>query len=162
MINTFSPPFANTFHSSQQRLLCNHVASLTNAAFCKNSLHPFQPLYIHYKHSSSSINIIHPLQTLCNLCSRCSYFASTWRSSSRNTLLSWQTLALNCSRICSLCILHKQPTLSAQDPAVLPPQPDAQRQTGVRLLLLPVPDPGTDTAGSQRGPGPHQQLHLAL
>lgn len=51
---------------------------------------------------------------------------------------------------------------SSKDPAVFPPQPDVQWKTGVRLLLLPVPDPRTGASGSQCGPGPYQQLHLAF
>ena len=49
-----------------------------------------------------------------------------------------------------------------QDSAVLPPQPHDERQTGLRLLLLLVPDSGTNTAGDKRRPRPHQQLHYTL
>ncbi len=35
-----------------------------------------------------------------------------------------------------------------QDSAVFPPQPHAEQKTGLCLLLLPVPDSGTNPAGN--------------
>lgn len=49
-----------------------------------------------------------------------------------------------------------------QDSAVLPPQPHGERKTGLRLLVLLVPDSGTNSAGDKRRPRPHQQLHYTL
>lgn len=99
--------FAVTWHpvymQRSRQTLCipfSHVTSVINT---------LRPLDTSCNNSACFINSVLPLQTLGNLRSRCSFSTSTRRCSSRSILLPWQTVPLNYSRICTLCLLHKQP-----------------------------------------------------